>query len=284
MLIRVAGQTDIGRVRRANEDAFIIRDFSTGNDADDQPDQIFPVGRKGALMAVVDGGGGHIIGPIAAATTLETLETQLSIESSSLDVPISVENAVKIANKKLKAIGHDPEFGGINAQLVALFIYGTQACIASIGESRVHLLRDNQISQITKDHSHAKAIDNKTAEPLLGVQSNINIGLRIVDLRSGDIFILCSDGIHSHKITELEIVDAINNTPSYAMAGRQLVDLANQRGGWDNVTVVIGRVDGDELRPAHSWESVESTVAVLKEFEYVYRPIYSISNLVSRRR
>lgn len=252
MLVDAAGRTDVGRVRLRNEDSYGL--FS---------DLTFYV--------VADGMGGHVGGEIASEMAVETMLLSLR-ETQNEDLTPLLDSeglcslggrrlflAVQEANRKLceKSL-QEPQLTGMGTTVAAV-LFDKRENLASIchaGDSRVYRVREGQIEQLTEDHSLVQQLFQagkigrqklKTSPHrhiltrALGVDSVVQPSVRIEKPRSGDIFLLCSDGVHG-VVDEAEILSAVTREGiDLQEACDALVGMANERGGQDNSTVILLR-------------------------------------------
>ncbi len=242
----LGARTDLGRVRENNEDKFEF--FEPGDEE--------TLAIKGRLYAVADGMGGHAAGQIASELALKTVISSYYQDSSPM-IEESLRAAVQHANALIfetaRAI---PERSGMGTTLTALILRGNEAFVAQVGDSRCYRLRDNKIEQITEDHSWINeqvkrggmSEEEAALSPFknvitrsLGVAPNVEVDIFSLDLKKNDKFLLCSDGL-SNLVHMDEMREAmLNCSPSQAVW--KLADIALERGGHDNVTVMIVSVD-----------------------------------------
>jgi serine/threonine protein phosphatase PrpC len=167
----------------------------------------------------------------------------------------------------------------MGATLTAVFVHAGQAYIAEVGDSRAYLIRSGKMCQLTHDQSMVQmlvdtgVIDAEQAEtsPIrniilqaMGNQPNVKVALARLDLRDRDCFVLCSDGL-TGMVHDDEIRDMVLASGRPEVAAKLLVDLANERGGKDNITVVLAGVGGG-LNPPAADESINDTLEVLTAF------------------
>lgn len=267
-------------VRRANEDAFLVADLSSGAIAVESSVVRFEVGARGALLAVSDGMGGHDAGEVASSLTLESLLDDLLRDGAQVSPDARVERAVEVANKAVFAAG---EARGkkkrMGATLTALFIQGANAYIAEIGDSRAYILRSGEIRLVTRDQSFVQSLldagglspGEAEGHPMrnvllqaIGQRRDVTVALGHLALRNRDCLILCTDGLWG-LVGETEIRDVILAAGTLDAASDRLVALANERGGTDNVTVLLAGVAGD-VPEAPRDERISETFDVLKTF------------------
>lgn len=242
-----AGRTDVGKVRALNEDRFV-----------DRP-QI-------ALWAVADGMGGHQAGEVASGMLAEALEA-IEAPDSGYAFLDAVQDAVERVNRALVAHAAISNPGSvIGSTIVVLIAYaGHYACLWA-GDSRIYLLRDNRLEQITRDHSMVQELLDSGAlarrdvknfgksniiTRAVGVNDRLALDLHQGPILDRDVFLLCSDGL-TNFVDDNEIADALSSLPPRA-AAEALIATTLARAAKDNVTVVVVRAlaDGDStLDPA----------------------------------
>ena len=281
--LAVAAKTDVGKVRTNNEDAFVVADLNRGDRSSLAGATDFDVKERGVLLAVSDGMGGEQAGEVASALVVETLRRVLAenapeTEESKTAITRVLENAVSKANDEVFAAAVDPNKRGMGATLTAVYVHGPSAYIVEIGDSRAYLLRGRRMRQMTKDQSFVQllldsgAISEEEAQnyphkniilQAFGQQKKLNVALGRLTLRRGDRLLLCSDGL-SNKVNPDEMRDLICAADSLDAASGKMIDLANERGGDDNATVVLAEATGDDLEVHRDAETVTQTFEVMK--------------------
>ena len=281
--LAVAAKTDVGKVRTNNEDAYVVADLNRGDRATAEKPTDFDVQARGVLLAVSDGMGGEQAGEVASALVVETMRKALTdsapdTEEGKTAITRIIEAAVTKANEEVFAAAKDPNKRGMGATLTAVFVNGPAAYIAEIGDSRAYLLRGRRMRQMTKDQSFVQllldsgAITEEEAQnyphkniilQAIGQQKNLNIAVGKLGLRRGDRLLLCSDGL-SNKVTPEEMRDIVTASKSIDEACAKLIDMANDRGGDDNATVVLAEATGDDLLVYRDEETVTQTFEVVK--------------------
>lgn len=277
----------IGRVRQGNEDNFLmlhISDSKTWMSSQEPGEfvietQNFKIDSNGLVLAVSDGMGGALAGEVASKMAVESVSQRFLDEDP--DKTISPEHfndslVAKLYDATVQAnylIHHqgrtDPQFSGMGATFTAVGITPEEVNLVQVGDSRVYLVRSDQIYQVTKDQSlvqqliDAQQILPEEAEThslknvilqALGAQPEIfPVAARLVPQRN-DILLLCSDGL-SNKITGMDMQRIISgNINQLEVAAAELVKEANERGGEDNITVILARITGDELSEPNNEE------------------------------
>jgi protein phosphatase len=278
--IAVYARTDVGMVRPGNEDNFLVLNLSTADTW--TPDKIegdplpnftnFTQSYYGSLIAVTDGMGGALAGEVASHHSVECvrdrmLELQASPTYTRLPFHERLRLSIELANLYIYQMSlRRPECAGMGATFTAAGLYGTTAYFGQVGDSRAYLIRRGQVQQITRDQSlvgqlvEAGHITEEEAErhtyknvilQALGASPNVNVIVDKVVLCDLDILVLCSDGL-SNKLRGDELMRIINDSHSLKEACDDLINAANQRGGEDNITVVVAQVTGGKLTPADS--------------------------------
>lgn len=274
-------QTDVGMVRSGNEDNFLILDLTTGTswtagEATHQKPMVFTQGYYGSLLAVSDGMGGALAGEVASRLAVETVRDrmlQLQAHKSYGQLPFPERLRVAIEEANLLINGEsvsNPEHKGLGATFTAAGIQGNRVYFGQVGDSRAYLLRQGKIIRITKDQSlvqqliDAGQITEEEAEThsyrnvilqALGAHGNVNVEVNSLKLLQGDALVLCSDGL-SGKVRADEIARLVQASSEIGGACQGLIALANERGGEDNITVVIVQFSGSGL-PAPGSDPVE---------------------------
>ena len=279
--LTVAARSDGGRVRTLNEDAFLVADLVGGASSMDRDAVRLEVGARGALLALADGMGGHAAGEVASAMTLASLHRALAEASTSPGSAARVQSAVERANQDVYEAGRaNPEQQKMGATLTAVLIEGQVAHIAEIGDSRAYVLRNGEIRQVTRDQSlvqglldhgalTAAEVETSTMRNVLtqaiGQGPHVDVAVTSLALRQLDCLLVCSDGLWG-KLSMAELRDVVLAAPSLEVACERLVALANERGGEDNVTVILAGVSGD-VPSAAAGEHISGTFRVLSTFD-----------------
>ena len=240
--------TDTGRVRPHNEDYV---DFLVPPDPQQQA-------RKGAIYLVADGMGGHQAGEVASRGAVETT-IQRYYADTSRDVGKSLVRAVQAANQQIHTQAQtDPSKSGMGTTLVAAVVLGRKVYVANVGDSRAYLINKSSMTQITDDHSWVEeqvragllTPDQAKRHPqrnlvtrALGSKPSVDVDLFEGKVSSGDAILLCTDGL-TGRVEDHEIATIVRDHPPHE-AAQLLVAAANDRGGNDNITVLIVSTDRD---------------------------------------
>ena len=251
MRIVFAGKSDVGRRRQKNEDSFLL-----------SPEL--------ELIVVADGMGGHLGGEMASRICVETVEQVIQgldqdpestveegVEVKPGDFQSYLRYALSMASSKIFHKSHEePALKGMGTTAVAALFRKNMVYVANVGDSRVYRIRAGQIEQITEDHSlvseQVKAgiltpEDAKTHRfkniitRSVGFQEVVQADVDIRSVQVGDRYLLCSDGL-SNMLSDTDLCQTVVANQDIEAACQQLVDLANERGGDDNITVLIAEV------------------------------------------
>ncbi len=233
--MRYFALSDRGRVRSHNEDSCYA---------------------DGRLFIVADGVGGHQAGEVASRTTVAMVSSALQKVVPS-EVEEKVREIARTANRKLLDLAQqDQRLRGMATTLALVLLLDHLAYVASAGDSRVYLLRDTRLQQITRDHSVVAEMQREgqlTEEEarihpyrsvitnVIGAEEEIYIDFFQIQLRKGDQLLLCTDGLNS-MLQDQEIEALMNAAGGPQKICRRLVEAANKAGGYDNTTVIVIRV------------------------------------------
>jgi protein phosphatase len=286
VIVHVFGRTDVGRTREHNEDAFVVADLSANN-ATLQPEvRTHTSGTKGTLFMVADGMGGAAAGEVASEMAVKIVLNELQthwIASSPTNAEAFVralKSATKAANGQINtyAAEHN-EYRGMGTTATIAGLLGDTLYLAQVGDSRAYLIRNGVARQITKDQSlmqkliEAGELTEEEAElserrniilQALGPDPTVKIDLTHQQIRRGDTLVLCSDGL-SGQVTKDDIAKIVREQPDLTSACKSLIDLANARGGPDNITVIVARFDGAGLREPERADEVAHRVFPLPD-------------------
>lgn len=245
---RVGYLTDVGKVRTNNEDSLLAMEVLSAFES--RPTSVI-------ICAVADGVGGSQKGEIASRLTLQTLAARFServIRDEGKELGGSLRSCIEASNETVVkyGMGHR-ESEGLASTIVATVVADRQAYVAHVGDSRVYLVNRGEIRQLTKDHSEvqervdAGKITQEQArhDPsrnvitrAIGASTDVQVAMSTLTLAPGDRIMLCSDGLWE-LVTDAEIHKIVMQSPELQTACTKLVSLANDRGGKDNITVVI---------------------------------------------
>jgi serine/threonine protein phosphatase PrpC/CRP-like cAMP-binding protein len=282
--VQYYAQTDVGRLRDHNEDNYLVD-------------------KKLSLSVVADGMGGHAAGEVASALAVRIIHEEIKahrevIEAYSSDdadartgskeILSVLEQAVQRACAKIhEEAKSDPAKRGMGTTLSALIIAGSQGFIAHVGDSRIYLLRDGKIQQVTEDHTvynelikrgkltrdQIERVAQKNAiTRAVGVYERVEVDTLTLEVLPGDQFLLASDGLHGYIAHTAELEPYLEEANG-EVAARELIALANRKGGKDNITAVLVR-----LGEGGAEDSVRARRLALKRETLVKMPLFSRLN------
>ncbi|MBN2496734.1 MAG: Stp1/IreP family PP2C-type Ser/Thr phosphatase [Deltaproteobacteria bacterium] len=251
MRIANAGLTNVGMKRSHNEDNLL-----------QLPEE--------SLFLVADGMGGHSSGEVASQIAVEAVSNffKATRQDSDITWPYKMDKnrpydenrfimAIKLANLRIhEAAQREARYRGMGTTVAGLHFIDGQALVAHVGDSRVYLIRNGKLSQITEDHSllndYIKA-KKLTAEEIenfphknvivraLGMKETVLVDLSRHNVQPGDIMLACSDGL-SGMVNDPDLLKIVQNSDGLESACKSLIDAANKNGGVDNITVVLSQV------------------------------------------
>jgi serine/threonine protein phosphatase PrpC/CRP-like cAMP-binding protein len=278
-------RTDVGRKRKHNEDAYLV-DGELG------------------LFIVADGMGGHAAGEVASAQAVKSIRESLAAGKPQIDAfkkSPTVEAREQVAQLMEKAIHRacadiyslasgDQGKRGMGTTVVALLCAGKKAIVGHVGDSRVYLFRNGRAHQLTEDHTLvqeqlkrglitrdqvATAENRNVITRAVGIQPSVVVDTLVTDLLPGDLYLLCSDGLHGY-LAEDELPSLFSHEPREAVADR-LTELALQRGGKDNVTVVAVSIDAPDDEETTDVEGKTEILRRIPLFQHMtYKELLSI--------
>ena len=282
--LRSSSRTDVGRKRKHNEDAHLADDAL-------------------GLYIVADGMGGHAAGEVASAQAVKSIREALADGRPLLEafarnptpeasevISQLMEKAIGIACAEVHALASsDAGRRGMGTTVVVLLVAGNKAVVGHVGDSRVYLHRKGRVHQLTEDHTliqeqikrglvtkeqSAKSEHKNVITRAVGVQPDVEVDTLVTDILPGDLFVLCSDGLHGYlKEEELPQLFAQDDE----VLADALVELALQRGGGDNVTVVSVTVESDEATEGTDVEAKTEILRRIPLFQHMtYKELLAI--------
>ncbi len=246
-IVKFAAKTDLGRVRENNEDKF---DYY-------EPEDPTLLAARGCLYAVADGMGGHAAGQIASELALKTAISAY-YDGANESIAHALLEAIQCANDTVFAVAHMvPDRSGMGTTLTVAVLAEDRVYVGQVGDSRAYLIRGDEVRQVTQDHSWVAeqvrmgGLTEEDAEVhpwrnvitrSIGNQDTVEADVFVEEAQTGDIWVLCSDGLTGHvKADEIRAIASVH-APSEAC--RQLIELAGARGGRDNITVAVIAIRG----------------------------------------
>jgi PPM family protein phosphatase len=254
-VLKARGLSDIGPVRKNNEDSFVSDEALR-------------------LFVVADGMGGHSAGEIASNLAVETIVgfIRRSEEDAELSWPYGIDStlsfsgnrlrtAIHLANRRVfRAAEKYDEYTGMGTTVVGALISGPRLAVGHAGDSRVYLFADGRLTRLTTDDTWAATVLAGHAEPdsapssanpmrhvltnVLGARDHADVHMSEYDLQGGEMILLCSDGLHN-VVDDEKICQLLSRDTVPANIVPQLIQMALAKGGRDNVTAVLARYDGE---------------------------------------
>ena len=262
MCIEIVCRTDTGRVREHNEDSL----------ASDE-------GLR--LVVLADGMGGYQAGEVASKIAVETVKEELNKTLKKIarhkrdlhrgfhSATVLLEQAVDRANQQIYETAEEHlNYHGMGTTVVAALFHNNFMSIAHVGDSRLYRLRGSEFTQLTKDHSvrqelidcgfytpeQARHSPNKNlVTRALGVGNKVSVDIQELGVLVGDIYLLCSDGLNDMLEDEEIRVFLSENAHSLETAAQKLIEAANEKGGEDNISVILVRALGTIKQPQSIW-------------------------------
>jgi protein phosphatase len=281
--IRLFGRTDVGQIREHNEDNFLIADLTRKSRNLMESDREQIVGERGTVLGVCDGMGGAAAGEVASQLAVDILYEKLTQgdppanhDDLARRLVLAVEEAgIRIFNEARA----DRTRRGMGTTSTIAALLDARLFVAQVGDSRAYLLRGDRLVQVSRDQSlvnqliEAGQLTEEEAETFehnniilqaLGTAETVQVDLTYVDLRRGDILLLCSDGLSGMvRADEVREVLVANREPLDAC--KELTERANRAGGHDNITVIVAVFDGPGLPEADPNEQVSYQKYALPE-------------------
>ncbi len=226
--------SDVGLTRKDNEDNYLVS-------------------AERGLFVVADGMGGHVGGQIASGIAIQVIDQEIKLPLWQEKTPQLLNEALIKANEKIYKQGQEERFMGMGTTVTAALFRNNNLYISHIGDSRAYLFREGKLTLLTDDHSlvfemyqqGSLTLEEARNHPqrniltrALGTQEIPRIDKVTYPVQAGDLLLLCTDGLYSHVRND-EITNVLNKKASLKVQVREMVDLALERGGTDNITAVL---------------------------------------------
>ena len=293
----VAGASDVGQVREHNEDSFVVGDLDGGQIVDPAALETWRhEGPRGPLLVVCDGMGGVEGGEIASELAAQVMWREMRPTPATRDAEVFarlIRRAARIANHDVHAMSRrEPGLRGMGTTLSAAGVSGDRLVIATVGDSRAYVMRAGVLVQVTRDQSLQSALiaaghnEDEAASAggailqALGVSSDVDPSLSIIELRRGDRVLLCSDGLHG-LVGDPALALLLAEPHTVAEAVKLLIAAARAAGGTDNITAIVCEVSGERLAPPRD----EADLPRFREFDPQQEgdPALTSTSYVARR-
>lgn len=242
-MIKTVSKTDIGKLRQLNQD-FVFT-------------SVYPLGALDNLLLVADGMGGHKAGDYASKCAVDTIIEMCSKSKGEKQIK-AITDAINEANARIRRKAmEDENMIGMGTTLVLATVSDDVLTVANVGDSRLYIISDEGIHQITRDHSLVEEMvrmggidrvsarnhpDKNIITRAIGASSSVNIDFFEVNLKDNDLILMCSDGL-SNMIEDGEIQKIAGKGSSLEEIANELINTANKNGGKDNISVVLARYE-----------------------------------------
>ena len=254
--------TDVGQVRTVDEDSILAADLSFGVNSESS---------KFLLLAVADGMGGHAKGEEASKIALNAIARAVIPDLlNNTSFTKILEKGIQNANQDiLDYTAKNPEASGMGTTSVCAVMKDNQIHLANVGDSRAYRVSDDEICRVTKDHSYVQALIDEgeiTEEQArehprkneitraVGIMPSIEVDTMKLTLDSDESLLLCCDGVIAH-LSDDDIHKIIRDSPDPQTACQEIVDMANERGGSDNISLIILSSEGSDTKENESDDS-----------------------------
>ncbi len=276
--LKVFALSDMGRVRKNNEDSFVVCNLSTGDVGVASPVRTQDLGRRGMLFLVADGMGGEASGEVASQLCTVTVPKRLYDNLKSLDnvsetnFVLLLREAIEFANQVIfQKAQSSPAYKGMGTTTTAAAIFGPYLFVGQVGDSRAYLIRNKQMVQLTRDQTFLNYLAEIGAEvpadpekdsrksiltQAVGSSESLDVKVTYTKIRHGDALLVCSDGLYN-MAKPPEMLKVANSEDSLPNKCKALIARANEGGGTDNITVVIAEFTGLGLPPGDPVAGVE---------------------------
>lgn len=239
--------TDIGRARSQNQDAVFATDEA--------------VGSLPNLFVVADGMGGHKAGEYASNQAIALVKREVASDTESEPVQIINQGITTANNSIYEEAAQDATKSGMGTTMVVATIFDHHMCVGNVGDSRLYVYREGQLRQVTQDHSVVGEMVRKGEMPkeqarnhpkrnlitrAVGAEKEIRVDFFDETLADGDLVLMCTDGLTS-MVEEKQIEEVLASAVPLQEKADCLVELANDNGGRDNITIIIIEPFSDEV-------------------------------------
>ena len=276
--VNVFGMSDMGRVRKNNEDNFVVCNLTTAEVSLTPALRNHRLGPRGTLLLVADGMGGEASGEVASQICATTVPKRLYDNLKSLgtvseaNFVLLLREAIEYANQiiYMKAQS-DLLFRGMGTTTTAGILFGPHMFVAQVGDSRAYVMRNQQMVQLTRDQTYLNYLAEIGAElpedpekdsrksiltQAVGSSETVDVKVTYTKMRQGDCILLCSDGLYN-MVKVPEVLGVLEGKDGPAAKCKTLIQKANEHGGTDNITLILAELSGPGLPPADAAAGVE---------------------------
>ena len=276
--VNVFGMSDMGRVRKNNEDNFVVCNLTTGEASLTPALREHRLGARGTLFLVADGMGGEASGEVASQICATTVPKRLYDNLKSLgtvsetNFVLLLREAIEYANQIIyQKAQTDLLFRGMGTTTTAGVLFGPHLFVAQVGDSRAYVIRDQQMVQLTRDQTYLNYLAEIGAElpeepekdsrksiltQAVGSSETVDVKVTYTKIRQGDCILLCSDGIYNMVKMPIAL-SVLQEKDALPAKCKTLIQKANEHGGTDNITLILAELSGPGLPPADAAAGVE---------------------------
>ena len=276
--VSLFGMSDVGRVRKNNEDNFVVCNLTTGEVGLSPALREHTEGSYGSLFMVADGMGGEASGEVASQLAAVTVPKRLYDNLKSLgsvseaNFVILLREAIEYANQIIfQKAQSNPAYRGMGTTTTAAALFGTYLFVGQVGDSRAYLIRNQQMEQLTRDQTFFNYLKDIGAElpadpekdsrksiltQAVGSSETLDVKVTYTKVLQGDRILLCSDGLYN-MVPAPDLQEIASRANGLADKCKALIEKANVNGGTDNITIIMAEFSGPGLPPADPRASVE---------------------------
>jgi protein phosphatase len=276
--VNVFGMSDMGRVRKNNEDNFVVCNLTTAEVSLTPALRNHRLGPRGTLLLVADGMGGEASGEVASQICATTVPKRLYDNLKSLgtvseaNFVLLLREAIEYANQIIyQKAQSDLLFHGMGTTTTAGILFGPHMFVAQVGDSRAYVIRNQQMVQLTRDQTYLNYLAEIGAElpedpekdsrksiltQAVGSSETVDVKVTYTKMWQGDCILLCSDGLYN-MVKVPEVLGVLEGKDGPAAKCKTLIQKANEHGGTDNITLILAELSGPGLPPADAAAGVE---------------------------
>jgi protein phosphatase len=276
--VTLFGMSDMGRVRKNNEDNFVVCNLTTGEVGVPPSLREHDMGPLGSLFMVADGMGGEASGEVASQLAAVTVPKRLYDNLKTLgtvseaNFVILLREAIEYANQIIfqKALAN-PAYHGMGTTTTAAALFGQHLFVGQVGDSRCYLIRNKKIAQLTRDQTFLNYLKDIGAElpadpekdprksiltQAVGTSETLDVKVTYIQVNQGDRILVCCDGLYN-MVPEADLLEIASRGDGLSDKCTALIEKANANGGTDNITVVLAEFSGQGLPPVVAEAAVE---------------------------
>jgi protein phosphatase len=278
VLLDLFGMSDMGRVRKNNEDNFVVCNLTTGEVGITPTTREHTVGPLGSLFMVADGMGGEASGEVASQLAAVTVPKRLYDNLKTLgtvseaNFVILLREAIEYANQIIfQKAQTNPAYHGMGTTTTAAALFGQHLFVGQVGDSRCYLIRNKTITPLTRDQTFLNYLRDIGAElpadpekdarksiltQAVGSSDTLDVKVTYVKMNQGDRILVCSDGLYN-MVPEADLLEIGSRADGLSASCAAAIEKANANGGTDNITVILAEFSGEGLPALDKRTAVE---------------------------